>query len=134
MGLSPPDLSPTANSISISELFRWLRACVSMATCGNRAMGDLSAAVAVRSLSAAVCKMLPEGGGAKSSLTKAQLRAMRNPTFVWPSPDEVRPEALHTLPKNIAKNFTSSFFKTHGRDLVRGEAERLRRQVILHHV
>ena len=47
MGLSPPDLSPTANSISISELFRWLRACVSMATSGSHAMGDLSAAVAV---------------------------------------------------------------------------------------
>ena len=47
MGLSTPDLSPIANSISISELFRWLRACVSMATSGNRAMGDLSAAVAV---------------------------------------------------------------------------------------
>ena len=57
---------------------------------------------------------------------------MRDPTFVWPSPDEVRPEALHALPKNIAKNFTSSFFKTHGRELVRGEAERLRRQVSLH--
>ena len=132
MSLSPPDLSPTSNSILISELFRWLRACVSMATCGNRAMGDLSAAVAVRSLSAAVCKLLPEGSGAEASLTKAQLRTMHDPTFVWPSPDEVRPEALHALPKNIAKNFTSSFFKTHERELVRGEAERLRRQVSLH--
>jgi hypothetical protein len=94
-----------------------------MATCGNRAMGDLSATVVVRSFSVAVCKMLPEGSGAESSLTKAQLRTMRDPTFVWPSPDEVRPEALHALPKNIAKNFTSSLFKTHGRDLVRGEAE-----------
>jgi len=71
LSISPPDLSSTANSISISELFRWLRACVSMATCGNRAMGDLSATVAVRSLSAAMCKMLPEGGGAEASLTKA---------------------------------------------------------------
>ena len=51
MGMSAPDLSPTANSISISELFRWLRGCVSMATSGNRVIGDLSAAVAVRSLS-----------------------------------------------------------------------------------
>ena len=103
-----------------------------MAICGNRAMGDLSAAVAVWSLSAAVCKLLPEGSGAEASLTKAQLCTMRDPTFVWPSPDEVRPEALHALPKNIAKNFTLSFLKTHGRELVRGEAERLRRQVSLH--
>jgi len=94
MRLSPPDLSPTANSISIFELFRWLRACVSMATSGNCAMGDLSAAVAVRSLSAAICQLLPEGGGADSAMTKAQLRSMRDPTFVWPSLDEVRPETL----------------------------------------
>ena len=87
--------------------------------------------MAVRSLSAAVCKLLPEGGGSEASLMKTQLRTMRDSTFVWPSPDEVRPEALPALPKNIAKNFTSSFFKTHGRDLVRGEAERLQRQVRL---
>ena len=123
MGLSAPDLSPTANSISISELFRWLRACVSMATSGNRAIGDLSAAVAMRSLSAAVCKMLPEGGGAEAAVTKAQLRSMRDSTFEWPSLDEVRPEALPPLPKNIAKNFTASFFKACGRDLVRAEVQ-----------
>ena len=102
-----------------------------MATCGNRAMGDLSAVVAVRSLCAAVCKLLPEGSGTEASVTKTQLCTMRDPTFVWPSPEEVRPEALPALPKNIAKNFTASFFETHGRDLVRAEAERLRRQVRL---
>jgi len=89
MGLSPHDLSPTANSISISELFCWLRACVSMANCGNRAMGDLSVAVAARSFSASICKLLPEGSGAKAAVTKTQLRTMRDPTFEWPSPDEV---------------------------------------------
>ena len=100
---------------------------MSKANCGNRAMGDLSAAVAVRSHSAAICKLLPEGGGAEAAMTKTQLRTLRDPTFEWPSLDEVRPEALPPLPKNIAKNFTSGFFKTHGRDLVRGEAERLRK-------
>jgi hypothetical protein len=50
---------------------------------------------------------------------------------VWPSLEEVRPEALPALPNNIVKTFTASFFKTHGRDVVRGEAERLRRQVRL---
>jgi len=94
-------------------------------------MGDLSAAVVVRSLSAAVCKLLPEGSGAEAAVTKTQLRTMRDPTFEWPSPDEVRHKALPPLPKNIAKNFTSSFFKTHGRDLVRGEVDRLRKQVCL---
>ena len=90
-------------------------------------MCDLSAVVAVRSLSAAICKLLTEGSGTEAAVTMAQLRTMRDPTFEWPSLDEVRPEALPPLPKNIAKNFTSSFFKTHRRDLVRGEADRLRK-------
>ena len=52
LGLSAPDISPTANSSS-------------------RAIGDLSAAVAVRSLSAAICNFLPAGGGAEAAMTKA---------------------------------------------------------------
>jgi hypothetical protein len=108
LGLSAPDLSPTANSISISELFRWLRACVAMVTSGSRAMGDLSAAVAVRSLSAAICKFIPAEGGVEAAVTKAQLRSMCDLSFAWPSPDEVHPEALSPLPKNIAKSFTAT--------------------------
>jgi hypothetical protein len=52
---------------------------------------------------------------------KAQLRSMREALFQWPSPDEVRPEALPPLPKNIAKNFTGVFFCSSGRDLVCAE-------------
>ena len=111
LGLSAPDLSPMANSVSISELFRWLRACIAMATSGSRAMGDLSAAVAVRSLSATICKFIPAEGGAEAVVTKARLRSMRDLSFAWPSPDEVRPEALPPLPKNIAKSFTATFFQ-----------------------
>jgi hypothetical protein len=130
LGLSAPDLSPTTNTISISKLFRWLRVCVAMASSSSRAMGDLSAAVAVRSLSATICKLLPAGGGADAAVTKTQLRSMRESTFEWPSPKEVRPDTLPPLSKNIAKNFTATFFKTSGRDLVRAEAERLQKQVL----
>jgi len=111
LGLVAPDLSPNAPTISISELFRWLRACVAMANSGSWAMGDLSAVVAVRSLSAAICRLLPAGGGADAAFTKAQLWSMRNATFEWPPPEEVRPDALPLLPKNIARNFTVTFFK-----------------------
>ena len=52
---------------------------------------------------------------------------MRNLTFEWPSPNEVHPDALPPLPKNIAKNFTATFFKTSGRDLVRAEVEQLQK-------
>ena len=40
-----------------------------------------------------------------------------------------RPDALPPLPKNIAKNFTGTFFRENGRCLVHAEAERLRDQV-----
>jgi hypothetical protein len=109
LGLVAPDLSP--NAPTISELFQWLRACVAMANSGSRAMGDLSAAVAVRSLSAAICRLLPAGGGANAAFTKAQLRSMRDATFEWPPPEEIRPNALPLLPKNITRNFTATFFK-----------------------
>ena len=62
------------------------------------------------SLSAAICKLLPVGAGADAAITKAQLRLMRELLFQWPSPEEVQPEALPPLPKNIAKNFIGVFF------------------------
>ena len=77
---------------------------------GSRAMGDLSAAVVVRSLSAAICRLLPAGGGADAAVMKAQLRLMRDATYERPSPEEVRPDALPPRPKNIAKNFTTISF------------------------
>ena len=126
--MEAPDLSPSATTVTISEVFRWLQACVAMADSGSRAMGDLSAAVAVRSLSAAICSLLPAGGGADATVTKAQLQSMYDASFECPSPEEVRPDALPPLPKNIAKNFMATF-KTSGQDLIRAKAERLKEQV-----
>ena len=40
LGLETPELSPNATHISISELFRWLRACIAMADFGNRTVLD----------------------------------------------------------------------------------------------
>jgi hypothetical protein len=79
--------------------------------------------MAIRSLSIAICRLLPAGGRADATFMKAQLRSMRDASFEWPSPEEFRPDALPPLPKNIAKNFTGTFFKMSGRDLVRAEAE-----------
>ena len=93
-------------------------------------MCDMSAVVVVSSLSASICSLLSADGGAEASVKKAQLRTMRDATFKWPSLDEVRPDALPPLSKNIAKNFTGTVFKTSGRDLVQAEVERLQKQVL----
>ena len=85
-----------------------------MADSGSRAVGDLRAAMAVRSLSIAICRLLPAGGGADANVTKAQIRSMRDASVEWPSLEEVRPDALPPLRKNITKNFTTTFFKTRG--------------------
>jgi hypothetical protein len=114
LGLEAPELSSNATHISISELFWWLRAFVAMADSGNRTIGDLSTTVAARSLSVVIYKLLPASTGADAHVMKAQLLSMREATFQWPSPEEVRPNVLLPLPKNIAKNFTGTFFRSKG--------------------
>jgi len=39
----------------------------------------------------------------------------------WPSTEEVKPETLPALPRNIAKNFMATFFQERGRELVAHE-------------
>jgi hypothetical protein len=69
------------------------------------------------------------GGSVDATVMKAQLCSMRDASFEWPSPEEVHPNALPLLPKNITKNFTATFFKTCGRVLIWAEPERLKQQV-----
>ena len=58
--LEPPEQSQEEN-IEVSELFRWVRACVAMANSGADFKCKLSATVAARTLSATVCGLLPAG-------------------------------------------------------------------------
>ena len=85
--------------------------------------------VAARTLSAAVCRLLPaKSSGSSSGIVKAQPRLLRDASFEWPSLDSLRPESLPTLPKNIAKNF-AKYFHEKGRGLVDLELERMKDQV-----
>jgi hypothetical protein len=72
-------------------------------------MDDLSAVVVVRSLSAAICRLLPADGGAKSSVMKAQLWRMRDATFEWPSPDEVLHDAFPPSEENCQELYGNFF-------------------------
>ena len=62
----------------------------------------ISAVVAVHTLSAAVYNLFPSEAAGASTVTKAQLRCLRDEGFPWPGEDAVHPEALPTLVKNIA--------------------------------
>ena len=102
-----------------------------MARSGADFKCELSATVAVRTLSAAVCRLLPaESNGSSSSIVKAQLRLLRDASFEWPSLDSLCPESLPTLSKNIAKNF-AKYFHEKGRGLVDVELERMKDHVPL---
>ena len=59
----------------------WLRACVAMLDVGAHFHEDLSAVVAVRTLSAAVYGLFPAKAGNTGSVTKAQLRSLRDENF-----------------------------------------------------
>jgi len=72
LGMEAPELSPSSDNISVSEMFQWLWACVAMADSGSP-FSDLSVVVAARTLSATICKLLPSGTGADVAVMKAQL-------------------------------------------------------------
>ena len=122
----PPLAGKDANSVELIELFCWLQCCVAMTNCGNQFFGELNAGVTARSLIAAVCSLLKAPAGGEASVTKAKLRTLRDPGVQWPSTDEVKPETLPALPRNIAKNFMATFFQEKGRGLVAHEGERMK--------
>ena len=118
-----------ANSVELIELFRWLRCCVAMTDCGSQFFGELNAGVAVRSLIAAVCSLIKAPDGGKAIFSKTKLRTLRDPSMQWHSADELKPEALGALPRNITKNFMATFFQEKGRELVAHEGARMKSQV-----
>jgi len=126
---APPLAGEDANSVELTELFRWLRCCVAMTDCCSQFFGELNAGVAAHSLIAAVCSLLEAPAGGEAAVSKTKLRTLRDPAVQWPSTDEVKPEALAALPRNIAKNFMATFFQENGRELVAHEGERMKAQV-----
>ena len=114
----------------MDDFFKWLRAGIAMLDAGAHFNEDISAVVAVRTLSAAVYSLFPSEVAGASTVTKAQLRCLRDKGFPWPGEDAVRPEALPALAKNIAKNFMDHFFKGEGRAIVCREVERMKAQVV----
>ena len=114
------------DTIVLGSFFQWLRACVAMLDAGAHFHEDISAMVAVRTLSAAVYSLFPYEAGQASIVTKAQLCSLRDPSFRWPGEDTVNPDVLPALAKNIAVCFMERFFKGEGCALVQREVERMR--------
>jgi len=126
--LDPPKISQEEN-VEVAELFRWICASLVMARSGADFKCELFATVVARTLSAAVCCLLPpESIDSSSGIVKAQLRLLRDASFEWPSLDSLCPESLPTLSKNIAKNF-AKYFHEKGWGLVDLELERMKDQV-----
>jgi hypothetical protein len=91
---------------------------------------DISAVVAVCTLSAAVYGLFPSEAGQAGRVMKAQLRSLRDSSFRGPGEEAVCPEVLPALANNITVNFMEHFFKGEGRAIVRREVERMKPQVI----
>jgi hypothetical protein len=117
------------DTVGLELFFQWLHACVTMVDAGVHFHEDISAVVAVRTLSAAVYGLFPAEASTTGRVTKAQLRSLRDASFRWPGEEAVHPETLPALAKNIAKNFMDHFFKGEGRANVQREVECMKPQV-----
>ena len=102
---------------------------MAMTDCGSQFFGELNAGVAACLLIAIVCSLLEAPAGGEASVSKAKFRTLHGPGVQWPSTEEVKPETLPALPRNIAKNFMATFFQERGRELVAHEGERMKAQV-----
>ncbi|RLN43305.1 uncharacterized protein C2845_PM01G19650 [Panicum miliaceum] len=127
-GLAAPAL-PGSEDLEIGQFFLWLRSCLAMAESGSRLHGDLCAMVSARTMAASICKLLLDEAGDSFGAIKSSLRQLREPDFNWPSEDEVTPEKLPILLKNIAKNFVGAFFKGVRASLVYHEKLRMKEQI-----
>ena len=128
-GLDAPDVS-SEDTVGVDDFFKWLRACIAMLDAGAHFNEDINAVVAVRMLSAAVYSLFPYEAAGASTVTKAQLRCLRDEGFPWPGEDAICPEALPALAKNTAKNVVDHFFKGERCAIVRREVERMKAQVV----
>jgi len=124
------DASPLAgedvNAVELVEFFCWLWCCVAMIDCGSQLFGELNTGVAARSLMAVVCSLLEAPAGGKAAVSNTRLRSHLDTSVQWPSLDEVKPDTLAALPRNIAKNFMVTFYQERGRELVAHEGERMK--------
>ena len=100
-----------------------------MLDAGAHFQEDISAVVAVRTLSAAVYGLFAAKAGNAGGVMKAQIYPLRDEGFRWPGEEAVRLETLPALAKNIAKNFIDHFFKREGRAILRSEVKRMKPQV-----
>ena len=64
--LDPPEMSQE-ETVEVAELFRWIHASLAMARSGAGFKCELSAMVAARTLSAAICHLLPAESSASST-------------------------------------------------------------------
>jgi regulator of replication initiation timing len=81
-GLVAPEMSSEdRDTIGLEVFFKWLRACVAMVNAGAHFQEDLSAVVAVRTLSAAMYGLFPAEAGNAGIVTKAQLCSLRDEGF-----------------------------------------------------
>lgn len=126
-GFTAPEIP--RQGLNVSALFDWLRTYLAMLDAGGKLYGDLSAIVAACTLAASVCSLLPAEGVSPPTILKTQLRLLHDEKFEWPSEDAVRPESLHALSKNIAKNYVNTFINVRGYTLVRCEGLHLQSHV-----
>jgi len=109
-GLEAPEVS-LEDTVEVETFFKWLHACVMMLDAGAHFHEDISAVVAVCTLSVAVYGLFLADAGNAGSVTKAQLCSLHDEGFFWPEEDVVRPEVLPALAKKHREELHGSFLQ-----------------------
>jgi hypothetical protein len=85
--------------------------------------------VAACTLAASICGLLLGDMDSSAGIMNTQLHQLCERTFAWPLEEDVLPERLSPMPKNIAKNFIDTFYKEKGVALVDRERLQVKEQV-----
>jgi hypothetical protein len=107
--------------------------CFDLIAMNTKIFGELGAAVGVRTLAYSVCSLIPADlPSSEKTVCKNDLRRLMKDDYGWPADAELDVTRLLVLAKNLAKNFTNTFFAERGSRLTLDESVRLSAQVRQH--
>lgn len=99
-GLARPETRGVNNDLE--GLCDYLEVCLEVWCLGGRVWGELNAKKAAHTLAQSFWSLIPAGAATTvKCLSKQDLRSMKETSFVWPNPQDLSPEGISRLAKNM---------------------------------
>jgi hypothetical protein len=115
---------------TVEAFYEWVNACFDLVAMNTKILGELGAAVGVRTLAYSVCSLVPaDRSSSEKTISKSDLRRLTKDNYEWPTDTDLDVAQLPVLAKKLAKNFMNTFFAQRGYRLTLDETVRLSAQV-----